>query len=152
MAKGGNAVLRLSPEPWLGVTTDFNPKFTEELKKLVDVKAWDRSTYTWWMPSQLMPHVLTLMREHKVASDNEIEHARRAIEIERRPKFAPTSETFALYAELGLHPSAPPMLVEWAVYFWRKQSESIGAPTTKLLQVEEAYRKICAGAQGGITP
>lgn len=146
MAKG-MPPLRLSPEPWLGIVTDFSEKFRESLKGLADVRAWDKSTFTWWVPSSFMPHVVQLIREHRVAGEAELERARQEILVKLRPTGVPTDELAAAYAMLTLVPSAPPLFVEWAIYFWRRELGGIGAPTTRLLQIEEAYRKICA-AQG----
>lgn len=143
MAKG-YPVLRLSPEPFVGVVTDYSKEFVEKLKAVCSVRAWDGVTSTWWFPVSYEPFVVELLRELKLTNESELNRTRALIATST--KRGPVTEDIAAqYRVLGLDPSAPPVLVEWALYFWRKELGGIGAPTTKLLQVEEAHRLISGG-------
>lgn len=147
-------VLGLSPELWVGVLTDYHPQFVDALKKMVELRAFDPTTKAWWFPISYLPHVKQLVREHKAADEGTLERAHGVIlaEIERRRALkantnldGTVNESMARdFATMGLHPSAPRMLIEWAIMFWRKELGAFGAPTTRLLEIEEAYRRICA--------
>lgn len=151
MAKGGWPVLRLSPEPWLGVVTEYAPEFFKAFKNMVEVSAYDPTSFTRWVPVGYMPHVVGLIREHKAANDAALEKARVEVEIALRPavRATPSDAIVEHYKMLGIVPGVPPLLVEWAIYFWRRHYSGIATPTTHLLQIEESYRLICA-AQGTV--
>jgi len=99
--------------------------------------------------------VKQLIREHKMTSDMELDRASAQIQSELNKRSALKAATNVDgvvnprlvddYAQLGLHPSCHPTLIEWAIIHARKEGSALGAPTTRLLQQEECYRRICAG-------
>lgn len=147
-------VIGLSPQLWVGLLVDYDPGFIDAFKKMVELRALDFVTKVWWFPISYLPFVKQLAREHHVASDSKLDAAHNVVqaELNRRQFLAVNTsvdgkldESIAAdYAKLGLHPSAPRWLVEWAIIGWRKDLGSFGAPTTQLLQLEECYRRICA--------
>src|SRR5262249_14350846 len=110
---------------------------------------------TRWFPVSYLPHVKQLVREYNMASPNVLDAAHAAVQAELQRRIlvksavngdgVVNSQVADDYAKLGLHPSAPRWLIEWAIIGWRKDLGSLGAPTTRLLELEECYRRICAG-------
>lgn len=155
MKNQGSGPLVLSPELWVGVVIGYDQKFTEAYKAMVSVRAWDPQSKTWWMPISYMPHVKQLMREHHCASDATLDNAHALIqsELNRRVQLKRATDVDGQvspvlvdnYAMLGLHPNASRTLIEWAILLARKEGTQLGAPTTRLLQQEEAYQQILAG-------
>lgn len=147
-------VLGLSPELWVGVLVDYNTEFQTAFKKMVELRAYDPTTRAWWFPVSYLTFVKQLAREHKAAPDDKLEQAHQVIQAElNRRQFLKVNTDVdgklnatiaADYATLGLQPSVPRVLIEWAIIFWRKELGAFGAPTTELLLKEEAYRRICA--------
>lgn len=155
MKNQSGQILSLSPELWAGAQTPFDKAFNDAFHKLVSVNAWDGMSKTRWFPISYLPFVKQLIREHALTSDTALDRASTLIqsELDRRVAIKRATDAdgnvngqlAADYAELGLHPSAHRTLVEWAIIFWRKELGTLGAPTTRLLQLEECYRRICSG-------
>ena len=155
MKNPSSSVLSLSPELWAGCVVDYDKPFAEAFKNMVSVSAWDPLSKTRWFPISYLPHVKQLVREHRLSSDIALDNAHGQIQAELNRRTALkratdvdgniTGQLGDDYAKLGLHPSASRTLVEWAIILARKEGSMLGAPTTKLLELEECYRRICAG-------
>lgn len=145
--RGSFPVWRLAPEPWIGLSVSYDPDWTKNvLGPMVDTRAFDKVSKTWWMPRAFEPAVTQAVRVNARfgLSDKAIDDARVAL---YRDRVHLAGESAASdYAILGLHPSCPPQLVDWALAYWRQVFAYYGAPTTQLLRVEEAYARIMANA------
>jgi hypothetical protein len=146
----GFPLWRLAPEPWVGLSVPYDPDWTKNvLGPMVDTRAFDRQSKTWWMPRAFEPAVSQAVRENKNFSlpDAAIDKAR--VDIYRDKTLLAGASAASDYALLGLHPSCPPQLVDWALAFYRQAFAYYGAPTTQLLLVEEAYARIMNKPTGG---
>lgn len=148
-------VLALSPELWVGALTDYDKTFTEALKKMVELHAYDPQTRAWWFPISYLPFVKQLAREHHVVDEKKLDAAHQVIlaEIQRRRFLAVNTSVdgelapalVEAFATLNLHPNAPRQFIEWAIFFQRSEAAKMAIPQTQLLRAEEAYRMICGG-------
>lgn len=152
--QSGFPLWRLAPEPWIGLAIPYAPEFSGDskhpnapLRTTVETMAFDRQSKTWWMPRSYEPAVTSLVREYKGFDINDVAVDKARVEIYRDKVLFTGGESAASdYAMLSLHPSAPPQLVDWALMYWRNTFKNYGAPPTHLMQLEEAYSRICRHA------
>lgn len=143
--RSGFPVFRLSPEPWIGMSIPYDKTWMDTVfKAAVTTRAWDAMSKTWWFMRSFEPVVSQLVREKKVVPDEALERAR--VDLYRDRVVLAGESRASDYAILGLHPSAPAQLIDWALAFWRQQYNALGAPPTKLMEAEEAYTRILSGA------
>lgn len=133
-------VYRLAPEPFFGLAVDYNEDFSEQLKRVADIRAWDRSTRTWYFPRSLEGFITATAKQHGLIPDSP------AIRKQREALYLTKGDvgTADDYAKLGLHRSAPAELVEIVMAYWRQRFSSFGAPATVLQEMEEAHARIYA--------
>ena len=164
--RSGVPLLRICPEPWVGLAPPYDKDWTERVfKTAVQTRAWDGLSKTWWFPRSFEPVVTSAVREKNWIPDSMLDSQRQELYRDRRvPGTGATTSTFPGevqgdtqlakdYETLSLHPSAPPQLVDWAIAYWRHQYAALGAPPTQLMLAEEAYSRIIGsqvpGGAGG---
>ena len=150
--QSGFPMWRLAPEPWIGLAVPYDPEWQKVvLASAVETRAFDRQSKTWWMPRSYEPVVTALVRENKKFSFSDAEIDKACVDIYRDKVLFTGGESAASdYAMLALHSSAPTWLLDWALAGWRNVFKHYGAPTTHLMQLEEAYGRIAARAAGAL--
>lgn len=134
--------LRLHPEPWVGMSVPYSPDWTKNVfLTAITTAAFDRISKTWWFPRSFEPVVSQMIRE-KFSDIKEEALSKARVSLYRDRVNIPGESSASDFAILGLAPSAPPQLVDWALSYWKQVYAYYGAPTTKLLEVEEAYERI----------
>lgn len=162
------ATIRRSPLSWLGVR--FPYKMKDEWKSTVHVSAWDGDTKTWWCPENYFPFVVTMLQKNGVHLDVEkvranvcttfiatLDAAQAEREAARRiqpaaPEGVTAADLIARYKLLGLDPSCPDGVLDAAFAYLVRSNDlirGVGGPAMLLLEVETAYREICASRGRG---
>lgn len=115
-------------------------RFLMAFREAVPMRMWDSYSRRWWVPELYTPIVQTVAGDFGALDQRGLDDLQRLRNMS--PTGARAASIDAAYTTLGLHPDAPPRLVDMALAYWRSQFQQIPTAQLEADACEAAYAQI----------